>query len=794
MMQFSKLPFVAALTIYISAATIFIPRIYAQNIVSVNNVTGTAVATVPICNVSVGDLSAPVALTYSASGLKVEDYDNSFGMGWRLLAGASIRREVRGFPDDVEYQSDPSYSIIKGWLRSGNNAPQSVQSFSPANTTPPNCSGEITDANAIASNYSYTFDTEPDYFTISAPGLSCSFVFDATSTHVIKTIPYKDYQISYSTDTYGRIISFTVTNDNGVKYYFDQANMVEQSVDIFNPGTTVAIDPNNLEVFKRDFLMYRNKANVPGYPLGYPVKYNDNWALSKMEDTKGNRISFTYENFTVPNPEIYKRYSQKKVEILVPDGSSNISKKLLYIINTVRVDLHLLSISTYAPGFEAGTTQTVCQFDWNGNDEGTVDKTKLMKITLPTQNQTYELVYTNKFRGNSSVWSAWGRYFLKGLKTYKSNTNCTNVFSQYDFTYYGVDYQSGSCYCVPPKPDGTGTMDTIVNIQDYWGFYNGSIINGDLTPQIYAYPDNPTIELFKINTASSGTVSTIPSNSTRSVNTQFTLENVPQAGNGTLKKIYYPTGANTTLEYELNDYYDKDVTGNVPGGGIRIKRITNNDGLNNTDVTEYNYNDPSNTSATTGRAVSVPKFTINFLSNTSFSTSTAKVINTTYRTTYDLNTESEAILYGKVTVKKTSANGGIGKTVFEYNTTGTYGSTPLTDWQETTDYISRTNLSSPTPCNAITPTYINNRVLQYPFAPHANFDFERGLPTKTTVYNEAGQVVATEEYTYARSHSTVYKIAGLRLDDIGNTATAYGKYALNSVVDNFLVTKNFQTL
>lgn len=72
------------IVLFFSITCFISQNIYAQNIVNVNNLTGTANATIPIYNVGVGDLQAPVALTYNATGLKVENYDNSFGQGWRL--------------------------------------------------------------------------------------------------------------------------------------------------------------------------------------------------------------------------------------------------------------------------------------------------------------------------------------------------------------------------------------------------------------------------------------------------------------------------------------------------------------------------------------------------------------------------------------------------------------------------------------------------------------------------------------------------------------------------------------
>lgn len=787
-----------ALSVIIFCVIIFLPlKSVSQNIVSVNNLTGTANATIPITNVSVGDLSASVALTYNASGIKVEDYDNSFGLGWRLVADASITRQVKGFPDDVEYQSDPSYSIIKGWLKSGNSAPQTIQSLTFANGGTSNCVNEIADAATIANNFSYTYDTEPDNFYVSAPGLSCSFVFDGTTNHAIKTIPYRDYKINYTTDSYGKIMTFTVTNENGIKYYFNQATIIEHSVDVFNPGTTVLIDPSTLEAFKRDFLMYRNKSNYAGYPLGLPVKYIDKWMLTKIEDTKGNSIDYNFGAYTIANPTISNKYSYKEIKILKPNGSGIFTEKKLYGITTSRADWHLqsISISTLGPGLIISgpsvgaplSTVTVVVFGWGGNSSSTEDS-RLLTIGLPLEKKTYELLYTPKFYASPTTWNGFGRYFLKGLKASTSNNLCDNVNTQFDFTYYDVNQADNTCYCTPLVlgPSGSTKLDTLINAQDYWGYYNGQVGNLDLNPKLYVYPDNPALELFKVYPITGYTGSYVPISfsSDRSVSTTY-------AKSGSLKTIISPSGGITELEYENNEFFDYDVNGNVLGGGIRIKKITNRDGLGTTpDVTEYSYNDPANTSITTGRAISVPKFALAFQnSNTYGGNITNKVLNSTYVTTYDLNNEPKDIVYGKVTVKKT----GIGKSIYEYNTTGTFGSTAtVADWGESYNYVARTDLSSPpTPCVAITPSflYYNNGHLQYPFTSNANFDFERGLPLKITHYNESGQTVANEEYTYNRSHINPTKVYGVKLDEIGNTMAAYGRYAVNTVVDNFMVTK-----
>ncbi len=221
----------------------------------------------------------------------------------------------------------------------------------------------------------------------------------------------------------------------------------------------------------------------------------------------------------------------------------------------------------------------------------------------------------------------------------------------------------------------------------------------------------------------------------------------------------------------------------VTGGGIRVKKITNNDGLNTNEVTTYTYNDPA-TGITTGRAISVPVFTIGFPHTNTYGTLFDKIKNSVYRTDYDLGSESKDILYGKVTVTRAGA----GKSIFEYKTSGTYLSTAVTDWAETVNYHARTNVTSPG-CPAFAPSFVRNDVLQYPFAPNPAFDFERGLPERVIHYNDAGVEVGREEYTYSRSHTTPLKIYGVKVDEMNNTAKAYAKYTINTSIDNYLVTK-----
>lgn len=85
---------------------------------------------------------------------------------------------------------------------------------------------------------------------------------------------------------------------------------------------------------------------------------------------------------------------------------------------------------------------------------------------------------------------------------------------------------------------------------------------------------------------------------------------------GSLKKIIYPTGGYTEFEFEPHKY-SKEVSQNgvltslaVEGiiGGLRVKKITNNDGNQNNYIKEYRYANTINSSQSSGNLLYRPKY------------------------------------------------------------------------------------------------------------------------------------------------------------------------------------------
>jgi hypothetical protein len=167
-----------------------------------------------------GTLSAAVSLSHSGDAIKVGEGSGSAGMGWSVVGGGSVTREVRSLPDDYV---GTGADLRRGWLEPG--IASAIQTFtSTGNDDLTICSDEVTDYNTL-NGFLYTKDTEPDIFYINAPGLSATFIFDGTvdgnGVPVVRLLTAQDLKIVTSRVSGAAITKFEVYNNLGVKYTFD---------------------------------------------------------------------------------------------------------------------------------------------------------------------------------------------------------------------------------------------------------------------------------------------------------------------------------------------------------------------------------------------------------------------------------------------------------------------------------------------------------------------------------------------------------------------------------------------
>lgn len=452
----------------------------AQNTpVQVDHVTGASNVVVPLFTIRNGGVSVPVSLVYDGSGIKPKDPEGTAGMGWNVQAGGTITREVRGLPDDCK--KDLAGNDRLGWLYNTNGT--KISNFSIANdNSSSTCSDETADLNYINSNFSDLSDTEPDIFFVSAPGLSCKLVFD--NNHTIRTIPYMDTKVSYTTATDGSIIAFTLVNDQGTEYIFDYPDLVTRS--------TTSTNAAAISFFKRNFNFYQNK-----------ISYNNTWKLNSIKDASGNLINFDYIT-SVDLGGFVNVQSKDSVNVITGNGSSY-SKARQYI-ETETYRSYYLTMIYYTSAFGVHSWQ----FKYRTNEVPHKPIVSLIRCPDKDIGLYYEVA--------SNVTPSSYRSFLTkiAIAGYPSPT-------LYEFDYYGRND-----YIIPLADSSSREVDS-------WGYYNASGVSS-LVPLIYLNPSDPSAERYRsISPGSSSSYSIQLSGNNRASSEAAAIT-------GSLSKIIYPDG------------------------------------------------------------------------------------------------------------------------------------------------------------------------------------------------------------------------------------------------------------
>ncbi|WEK19292.1 MAG: PKD domain-containing protein [Candidatus Pedobacter colombiensis] len=682
-----------------------------RNLVQVNPYSGTASVVVPIYTIQNGAVSTQIGLINAGRGIKVKDVEGTAGMGWEISGGGEISREIRGLPDDC--QKDNSNNIRLGWLYNSNGI--KIDNFIVANdgnTT--TCTDETTDITSLNANFSDLSDTEPDLFSVNAPGLSFNFVFD--KNHQIQTIPYQDLKISYSTNSNGNIDQFTVINDQGIRYQFEVVLTTKSTKQTLSTFNSQSINESNISYFRTRFLQY--KSGISSY---------NSWQLTSLTDANHNKIEFSYE----PGPP---KENITPIELYV--GSP--SKTTQYWIKDETFPSLLSSV--YGGGGGAS-------FSYSKNYHTTQ---ALLNAIQLTGGACYFLNYSSviPLTGNYS------RFFLRDITTDQCNSP-----EKYKFTYNGEI----SSYYVYRTSLGDSSSKSI----DYWGYAN-SYSNTSLLPALSINPSNGLFQRYQV----------VADNIWRPIYSiglsgADRRSDPTVAAAGSVSQINYLDHGTTTLIYEPHDYYDPLAGTVVQGGGVRIKQVIDYDGIDvsHNMVSNYSYKDPV-TGISSGKPTSLPiyGFTRPYTGN---GTSQDLWTQSTVRSEIDLSSADHSIVYSHVAEAKTGA----GKMVYEYAIPATnydMSASPsclncaTVDWAPTVSFVARPG------CTAA--GFMKNDKVTYPFAPNTNYDFERGLLKSVKVYNETGAIVDESTYSYQRT-GTPISITGLRWDENGGFKV-YSKYTV----------------
>jgi hypothetical protein len=218
--------------------------------IPVSKHTGVPNISIPLGAIQGKSISVPIQLSYHASGVKVSDYGSWVGLGWSLQGGGVISRSVNGLPDE---------NLNGGYWNTNNPIPI----WANLEETPSTLS-------YLNTYYTRVFggleDTEPDVFTLIYPEGSATFMINKEGEVVF--FPYKNIKIQLVKIANNKIASFEVTAPSGNRYIFAEKEETVVLPDVGNPryytsawALTEIIAPNGLERIR---LTYASESYVMG--------------------------------------------------------------------------------------------------------------------------------------------------------------------------------------------------------------------------------------------------------------------------------------------------------------------------------------------------------------------------------------------------------------------------------------------------------------------------------------------------------------------------------------------------
>ncbi len=522
----------------------------------------------PLWNMKLGEDIFPITLTYSSSGVKIEETPSYVGTGWNLSAGGVITRSVIDLPDDllsVDHGSGILHTNIMSEiaafqtsiLLSGYNESSAKDFFK----------NKINESNLDTRN-----DTQPDLFYFNLFGYSGKFVFNKDKE--IVSLSNENFKLEYTLDPIDNTLkTFTIIDTKGVEYLFSDR---EYSKTHYNSDS------------QWEFLSSRAKRQRQ-------LDFYSSWHLTSITNKDNLEILFEYDNETltyqIKTAEMAKICNDQQCE----DTSINDTQyyDLLnnsegattdFIINSKKIK----QITSDAFKLEFNNTS---REDLNGG-------LKLNQITIRDHNN----LEVKKYNFNHSYFvspniPSNNNYEYKRLKLDKILEN--DKFLQ--------EYQYYTSFSMPHRKSTE---------QDFWGYFNNNN-SSSLVPKTYVTFNGQHPE-YHIFTPVNETVVYEYGSIDRNTNplTVYT---------GMLKKISYQTEGYKEFFYEPNDFtLDTYTTGSstIKGNGVRVDRIEYFDGQN-IEHLNYDYNSPIN-GISSGKVSYLPKFATHIPWNFVYSSVNAK--------------------------------------------------------------------------------------------------------------------------------------------------------------------------
>lgn len=543
--------------------------------------TGKAMVNVPIYTYKDNDFELPISVSYVSEGFVPSRQTGILGLNWFLNCGGAISREIVGIPDDRIFEG------LSGFLNGSPASDESIMDLTAGNINSTLTAYQVNGRETTSDIYHFNFLGHSGTFHFN--GSKQPKVYNTNGQHGTYTID----TIGYSS---GELKGFTIMTADGYKYTFGSAddvsynNCVERNI-----SGSFATDAN---------FNFAHGNSQTEYPIV-------TWNLTKIEAPNGRTVEYVY---------------------------TDVSSTFMYDYVNTGSDNNPFLVMTFIPGYSidnygknhyrnVSITRTCYLDEIIINDSNTVDSndskrtsitfSKSLKTSLdrPNSELNSDIIYDHNITqalyklDAIRVISPNNKQIHKTTFSYKNKDNrliltkiSTDGLGDYTMTYHEE-------YAYP----AISTADT-----DFWGFYNG---NGNLYSNIIGSEVNSNY-----NDVLKSPCPRIP--------------NWEYARLGCLKRIAYPTKGFTEIEYEANcadkillkrEFSQSNLDSSISDpeatttpvaeqigylvdahsystlfsdmnetGGVRVKKITDYDGLGGFQSRTFSYEN--------GTVHSFPKF------------------------------------------------------------------------------------------------------------------------------------------------------------------------------------------
>lgn len=514
--------------------------------VPVSEYTGIPDISVPLYTLRSRYHQVPITLSYNSSGIKVNQEASFVGLGFDLICGGRITVETRGNVDEAtrSITSNPTYQNGIHKLLNKYNAAYPTSSYYWNNSAKYGFAaidyGAVNGFNepvwhtgdpAWDDNYTIKQSAwegvgEPDIYHASFLGHSFSFYFDIESGEPNFLGEKNNVSIAVTRASNGLLTGLTITDENGVEYYFDQSE------------TTFTSMPS-------------------GYNNFWSTSSVTAWLLTKikMED---DEIIFSYQNFGDVKPAY--SWSQSKTLTLQNEYGNPVG------LSDPRQN-QVTQYPYYISSIESNHQKIVFSFGSRIDLEGTggrkveniqvIDKST--ELVVRQYNFAYDYFTASANPADNNLPAIKSKR-LKLLTVVDAN----NSDAKWTFEYQDI-----------PGPNKFSFS------QDHWGYFNGAqnasllptfsslgtLMPSGIGPHYYTHTSNAVEEMF-FEIYDNDIPLYFQGDANRNCNPGYIQAYM-------LNNITYPTGGYTKFEFEPHVSASYCQISNFTGGGLRIKSIKN---------------------------------------------------------------------------------------------------------------------------------------------------------------------------------------------------------------------------